>query len=597
MDSDFSKMLENQFLEIMPFNIAVIDRDFKIIMANTNFEKLFGEWKDKYCYEAYKKNSSPCSHCTARDVFATGKLSISDETGVDRYGRLCHYVVHLAPLKDESGKVQYIVEMSTDVTETNRLQREYNILFERAPCYITIIDREYRILRANEKFRDTFGDERGKRCFELYKQKKLPCRYCPAAQTFKDGKEHTFTQVGMSKTGEKTHYMVTTTPLSKTGNDVQLVIEIASDITELNQLSNQLKQTHDYYASLIHNSTDSIIALDKSGKTQIFNPSAKKLFNWKQSNKPPSERLRKMLPNEFFGLANESGEVIAGGEYIITSCDGESIPVWLSAFEMNDRKDATGRVAIIQDLREIKMLQRQMLDSERLGAVGETVAGLAHSIKNLLMSIEGGLYLAGEGLAANNMKRMTEGMDILKRNFEKTNSLVKDFLNFTKSKPLELKQIAPKYLVNSVFAGFKEIAKEKNIELSAKIDPLVTTVMLDPVAMTLCLSQLISNAIDAVSSIEGKRKVTVECEGGIKSLVFKVSDNGIGIEPEMLENIFTTYFTSKGNQGTGLGLLTSYRIVKEHGGSISVVSDIGKGTVFTLDFPLSNLNILLSMNK
>ena len=189
MDKHLGKLLKNQLYEIIPSNLVVIDREYNIVQANKAFENQFGETKGKKCYEVYKKKDSPCSHCRVNEVFETGKTIVSNEDGIDKNHNQCFYAVHLAPLKEEDGSVNYVVEMSFDVTDSTRYQQNYNILFERVPGFISIIDKNYKIVRANKKLRDTFGEVKGKYCYEVYKKRTKKCRNCPAALTFKDGKE------------------------------------------------------------------------------------------------------------------------------------------------------------------------------------------------------------------------------------------------------------------------------------------------------------------------------------------------------------------------------------------------------------------------
>ena len=113
-------------------------------------------------------------------TFEDGKPRINDEVGFDANGRPAHYVVHIAPVFDEDGRVVYVIEMSYDVTENKSLQREYNILFERVPCYVSVINRDLQIVKANELLRDTFGDTLGEHCYEVYKDRTEQCPDCPA---------------------------------------------------------------------------------------------------------------------------------------------------------------------------------------------------------------------------------------------------------------------------------------------------------------------------------------------------------------------------------------------------------------------------------
>jgi len=466
-----SDLVYSQLFQLVPFNIAVIDRNYNIIKANRNFEEYFGKWKGKKCYKVYKKINHPCEDCNSLLTFEDGKTRVVDGVGVDKDGRQAHYIVHIAPLKSSKGKqIDYIVEMSSDITETKRWQKEYQVLFDRVPCYITVIDKNYKIIRANESFRENFGDVIGQQCYSVYKHRKRKCPNCPAAKTFKDGQIHHSNQVGIKKAGEETHYVVSTSPLGRGEEEVAHVIEISTDIT------------------------------------------------------------------------------------------------------------AT------------KKLESEIIEAERLAAVGQTVAGLAHSIKNILMGLEGGMYIVSKGLKKNNKDIIDDGWEMLERNFEKTTSLVKDFLNFSKGRLPELKMVNPNDMVRDIINLYKDIAKSVGVTLKAELDPKIKKAPLDPKGIHTCLTNLVSNAIDACQMSEKKNcsvRIQTKDEKGI--LAFYVLDDGSGLDYEIKQKIFTTFFTTKGGKGTGLGLLTTKKIIQEHGGKISVYSTKGKGARFKIEFPKKRL--------
>ncbi|MBU0983870.1 MAG: PAS domain-containing protein [candidate division Zixibacteria bacterium] len=463
----------------VPFNVAIIDQDYNIVNANDNFTEYFGPWRGKKCYRVYKKLSQPCLGCNARLTFEDGQPRVSDESGVDQHGQEAHYVVHIAPLRKRKGaSVKYIVEMSRDIVETKNWQMEYQLLFERVPCYITVIDRNYKIIRANENFRRTFGDVLGRQCFEVYKKRRTKCPNCPAARTFRDGQVHRSQQVGIKKGGDKANYVLTTSPLGRQGDDVAHVIEMSMDITD------------------------------------------------------------------------------------------------------------------------VKKLQKEVIEAERLSAVGQTVAGLAHSIKNILMGLEGGMYIMGRGLQRNDREKLTQGWDMLERNFNKTTSLVRDFLSFAKGRMPELEMVKPNALVEEIIDLYQAIAAEVGVTLTADLDPKVGTVPLDPKGIHTCLTNLVSNAIDACEMSDNRQgEVTIATSAKKGAVSFTVTDNGTGMDSDIKRKVFTTFFTTKGGKGTGLGLLTTRRIVKEHGGHITVRSISGQGTRFRISFPKSRLTTLYDENK
>jgi PAS domain S-box-containing protein len=593
VDKELENLLGRNLFELVPFNISVIDREFRVLAANQNFEEYFGEWRGRRCFEVCKGAAERCSGCQAMATFDDGRVRVSDESGVDRHGRTCHYVVHLAPVKDADGRVQYVIEMTTDLTETRQWQREYDLFFERVPCYVSVIDRNLRIVRANEKFREAFGEAKGRYCYEAYKRRKKPCSHCPAALTFQDGAEHVSSQVGVHQDGTPAYYVVTTSALSRGGRGVAHVIEMASDVTQVHELERELKKAHDFYESLVRNAASGILAVDSAGKVRIINPAARALLNWESRRPPSPERLRNLLPEEFFAAGRGDETLINMPEASLRAVGGEEVPVRFSAVELSSHGTRLGRAALMQDLREVKRLEQERLEAERLAAVGQTVAGLAHTIKNLLMGLEGGMYMVDTGIRRSDADRIVNGWQILQRNFEKTTALVKDFLSFAKGRLPELAPTDPNAVARNIVELYRDAAAKQGVELALEVSPELREAMLDPRGMETCLTNLVSNGIDAVTTLGqpgGRVAVRTREEG--EDLVFEVADNGCGIDQEIKSKVFTTFFTTKGGKGTGLGLLTTRKIVQQHGGRIEIESKPGQGSTFRIRLPRSRLKAL-----
>jgi histidine kinase len=593
LQTEIESLLGRDLFQLVPFNIAVIDRGLQVVAANSNFEEYFGAWQGRRCYEAFKNSSAPCASCQAQATFADGRVRVSDETGVDRHGRTCHYVVHLAPLKDEEGHVRYVIEMTTDLTETRRWQREYNLFFERVPCYVLVIDRNYRVVRANEKFRKAFGELDGKHCYEACKRRNRPCFNCPAELTFSDGKEHVSSQAGVHQDGSPAYYVVTSSPLSRGDGEVAHVIEMATDITDVRLLEEKLKRAEDFYRSLVRNSGTGIIAVGTSGDVRIMNPAARSLLNLRRRRLPSPERLREMLPSAFSAPHLDGGEGLCLPETTVRAADGVEVPVRFAAVDLKSHGKRIGRAAFLEDLREIKQLEREKLEAERLGAVGETVAGLAHTIKNLLMGLEGGMYMVDSGLRRGDAGRITDGWQILQRNFEKTTTLVKDFLSFAKGRLPELRPADPNAIARGVVELYRDAAARQGVELRLEAGADVREAPLDAGGIETCLTNLVSNGIDAATMREEPGgRVVVRTREEAADLVFEVADNGCGMDQAVRSKVFTTFFTTKGGKGTGLGLLTTRKIVQEHGGRIEMESAIDRGSVFRIRLPRARLDSL-----
>jgi PAS domain S-box-containing protein len=243
------------------------------------------------------------------------------------------------------------------------------------------------------------------------------------------------------------------------------------------------------------------------------------------------------------------------------------------------------------DITETKLLERQKLEAERLAAVGQTVAGLAHGIKNVLMGLEGGLYVFQSGLQKGDNERMMEGWQILVEDIGRITSFVKEFLDFSRGKTPKVQWVDPNRIATDVIELFKDKAAMAGIALIADLQQNIPYASMDEESIHTCLTNLVSNALDACEiSDKPVRRVTVTLRDNNGLLIFEVADDGAGMDYEVKKNIFTSFFSTKGSdRGTGLGLLTTRKIVQQHGGTVSFKSTEGIGSVFRMEFPRNRL--------
>ncbi len=238
------------------------------------------------------------------------------------------------------------------------------------PCYVAVIDRDLRVVRANEMLRRTFGDREGEQCFRLLKQCDEKCDDCPALKTFADGGSYTSRQVGINKKGELTFYVVSTAPLSSSGKDFEHVIEMAVDVTEAEKLSERLLREGHFRRKLTQSAMDALIAGEATGTINLFNPAAEKMFGVKALDCIGKKQISDFLPEEFLSTVRETKRSLHLPETTVTSSDGETLPVRLSGTVLKEGEQIIGTAAFLQDLTEFKQLEKEKLESERLAAVG-----------------------------------------------------------------------------------------------------------------------------------------------------------------------------------------------------------------------------------
>jgi signal transduction histidine kinase len=241
-------------------------------------------------------------------------------------------------------------------------------------------------------------------------------------------------------------------------------------------------------------------------------------------------------------------------------------------------------------------LLEQTLQSERLAAIGETVATLSHAVKNILQGLRGGADVVELGLNKGDLKIARGGWTILTRNLDRIISLNMNMLAFSRHRPAEVELVKLGAIVEECAELLEAQCATRQVALIVDADSEMPPVAVDPALMHQAVMNLLTNAVEAVPAGEGVVTVRVVYREG-KSLAgggagrmrpeaeIAVIDNGPGIAPERVPLLFVPFATTKGTKGTGLGLAVAKRIAQEHGGRVLVETAVGKGSTFRLIVP------------
>ncbi len=228
-----------------------------------------------------------------------------------------------------------------------------------------------------------------------------------------------------------------------------------------------------------------------------------------------------------------------------------------------------------------------MVQAERLAAVGQTIATLSHHIKNILQGIRGGSYLIEMGLADHDESVVRKGWTIVEKNQNKISTLVLDMLTFSKEREPDLQPADINRVVSDVMELMQSRAADLDVELTCELAAGIPTLVFDPEGIHRAILNVVTNAIDAAADAEQAGKVQVSTAYSLEDARIRVvvSDDGPGIPADEMATLFRPFVSSKKGRGTGLGLPVSQKILNEHGGRISVVSQPGRGSRFTLELP------------
>ncbi|OPZ21870.1 MAG: Sporulation kinase A [candidate division BRC1 bacterium ADurb.BinA364] len=265
-------------------------------------------------------------------------------------------------------------------------------------------------------------------------------------------------------------------------------------------------------------------------------------------------------------------------------------------------KDDLDRATILATQAAISIensrLYEANLQAERLATVGQTVAGISHSMKSIVTSLRGGISICEQAQKMRNWDLLDKGWGLVQRNFQRISTMAMEMLEFSKyqREPIK-KRFSLEPLAVEVFATASARAADKKIALSHAIGADAKTIEADQDQIFQGMLNLVENAIDAIPA-EGairvsSRRVAAGGEERIPialgerggAVFIEIADNGPGIDPENQKKIFEPFFSTKGSKGTGLGLAVTNKMIQEHGGRIVLESAVGQGTKFTIVLP------------
>jgi len=224
---------------------------------------------------------------------------------------------------------------------------------------------------------------------------------------------------------------------------------------------------------------------------------------------------------------------------------------------------------------------------DHLASLGLMIGSISHSMKGLLTGLDGGMYLLDTGLEKNDRQRIEEGRQTVKLMVERIRKMVLDILFYAKDRELDHRATEVQDFCREVAATMAPHFEAQGIDFQTRFDPSAGTFQVDADLLRSALVNILENAADACLRQDASRGKTVVfgCTAQPQQICFTVEDNGIGMDLETREKIFTLFFSSKGARGTGLGLFIANHIVRQHGGHIAVSSTPGRGSLFTVTIP------------
>ena len=463
------------------------------------------------------------------------------------------------------------------------MENPYRRYFDAMPCYLTVQDSELRIIDANQRFREDFGDFEDRFCYQVYKRRSEKCEVCPLEQAFQDGHSHRNEAQVKCLDGREISVLVEATPVYNQSGNIAAVIKMSTDITQIKSLERQLRRSQRRYHLLfdevpcyisIQDPELHIVEANRAFQEDFGSCLGRKCY---EAYKHRTEPCAPCPVQETF----EDGEPRTREE-VVTSLSGEQINVLVTTAPI---RDGRGRITHVMEM-SANVTQIRKLE-KRLTSLGLLIGSISHGLKGMLNGLAGGMYLVDTGFKKNDQKRIDNGWATVQRNVGRIQSMVSDILYYAKDRVPNWEPLSAVTVAEEVCSLTESRAKDQNVQLTKSLDPAAGEFEADAQAVRSLLVNLIENSLDAcrLDKKKSEHQVAVRLRGFPEHVQYEVQDNGIGMDQETREKAFSLFFSSKGTEGTGLGLFVSNRIARSHGGAIKLESESGVGTLFVVRLP------------
>ncbi len=545
---------------------------------------------------------------------------------------------------DDRGRIQYIQGVFYDITAQKsieqkiiRAKKQWEATFDAVPDLIAILDERHRIRRINRPMAERLGisprEAIGNHCYAMVHGTNAPIAGCPHSCTLSDGCEH---QLEISENNLDGHFLVSTSPLFDHDGKLTGSVHVARDISRQHQAVRELRQAHREMEQLIDSISSILIGINPEGRIERWNRMAEQTFGIPESGAigcflekcPISWQWEKIHPSVSACLQDGVSQTLSTISY--SRQDGKEgfLQVSLNPIA-NGQGIPRGLLILASDITEQRILEGQLSQAQKLEAIGQLAAGIAHEINTPIQYVSDNLYflkdaftdlsgllemLSGVFHAARSgpvpdalMSETQEAIDAIDLGFlkeevptaisqsregvDRVAQIVRSMKEF--SHPGVEEKIAVdlnKGLQNTITVAKNEwkYVAELEMDLDADLPPVYCL----PGEINQVFLNLIINAAQAIgeqvpkgSAHKGTIRVSSrKVENGVE---IRIADTGPGIPEDIRNRIFDPFFTTKEvGKGTGQGLAISHAvIVEKHGGFIHVESEMGRGTTFIIFLP------------
>jgi histidine kinase len=503
---------------------------------------------------------------------------------------------------DEIGQLALAINhMGTEIRqkqeELNKQREEYQNLFERSPCYITVQDRDLKLLRYNREFDSKFSPKVGEYCYKVYKNRSEICERCPVVKTFQDGKPHYSEEVGVNREGEEAYWLVKTSPIKDAKGDVVAAMEMCVDVTQTRFLEQEVQKSEKRYHTIFNNIPNPVFVLDaKTLEILDCNRSVTPVYGFGKEE---------MLMDSFLNLFDENEREQYASKLMTANIlnrvqqvhkEGQTIFVDIRI----SPSEYLGREVLMvttSDITKGLMVEQQLIQASKMATLGEMATGVAHELNQPLSVIKtAGSFLMKkvqnkEQIKDEILETMAEEID---GQVDRASRIINHLREFGRKSNVSQEKVQVNEALTKALDIFSQQLRLRQIEVVKELEENLPLILADANRLEQVFINLLINARDAIEEqwAQGParnedKRIILKTSSQQRTVTVEVNDTGRGIPEAIRDKIFQPFFTTKEvGKGTGLGLSISYGIVQDYNGTIRVESQENRGSNFIIRFPI-----------
>jgi PAS domain S-box-containing protein len=455
--------------------------------------------------------------------------------------------------------------------------------YNEIPYFISVHSPDCRVLAANSVYLKYFGNRLYGNSWDIYVGKRATRAECPVGRTAATNNVQINRSLVRYKSGARVPVLVHTAPIYNNEGEVALVLEVFAGTQEIDQLARQIRTTQQRYRQLFNAIPSYAVVLDRhqclTAANQKFTEEfgdhlGRKFFDIFRPAAFPAHR-EPISQTYRDGVAHQ-------GEMMLTAANGRtySVMAWTNPILTTSGKMIQVLI-IFTDITELRQLK------DNLATLGLMVSTVSHDLKGFLTGLDAGLYHVDKGFYRNQPGRIEEGLETAKLMSDRIRKMVLNVLFSCKERQLERQKTDAAQFASEVASVIANRIRGADIDFICDYSNCTGMVNVDRELLRTALVNILENALEACLEDPDPKKHLIEFKvfSQADQVTFLIKDNGPGMTPDQLSQIFTIFYSSKGRGGTGLGMFITQRVIENHYGTIQVQSEPSQGTTFTVRLP------------